>query len=401
MTDFVGQRSVVLSSKAEDIPESSKAFLYACLCVLIGLTWQVVMVYGAYQGNWSALFHHGYNVAVPDDSVFGGTYVFPTWGYDGEFYRMVAHDPLARKDYFRIMDMPRVRYRRILVPLLAYVSAAGKQRFIDFTYLIWILISIWVGVFWLAKYLALWGYNSRWSCCYLLIPGALSALEQETIDVALISVTIGFVYYSLTRETKKRYWLLTLAPLIRETGLIFSAATSVYELAKKRWLWAVSCAATVIPACAWYVFVATRIPPDSVHHFSYVPLGKFWYHLLHHDTKPVFAENIAMQIGYYLGIAGILLAFTMSAWMWSRTRSLSFLAALGFTAVAMVFDSTGLWMSVKHFGRVFSPLLLLLALQYPSIKKRILVAPLLLMIPGSLLFSLTPLRDCLHGLLSH
>ncbi|MGA8599415.1 MAG: hypothetical protein WB676_32240 [Bryobacteraceae bacterium] len=404
MTYFITKNTVAVSPRRgllDCVRQSSSAVLYACICTLIGFAWQVVQVYAAYHGNWSALFHHGYNVAVPHDEIFAGTYVFPTWGYDGEFYRMVAHDPVAKTHYHQIMDMARMRYRRILIPLLAYVTAVGKQGFIDATYLLWLLISIWFGVFLLAKYLTFWDYHPGWSCAYLVIPGVLSALEQATIDVALISVTIGFVYYSLTGETKKRYWLLMLAPLIRETGLILPVATSVYELARKRWLWSIGCIATLIPTCAWYVFVAMRIPPDREHHFTYVPLGKFWYHLLHHDTKPVFAENIAMQIGFYLGVAGILLAFTLSGWMWSRTRSLAFLAALGFTAVAVIFDSTGLWMSVKHFGRIFSPLLLLLALQYPSLKKRILVAPLLLMIPGSLLFSLTPLRDCLHGLLSH
>lgn len=403
MPSPVNQRFIVSSSLEEQLRAPrrgfSKAALYATICVLFGFAWQVVQVYAAYGGNWSALFHHGYNVQVPHDKSFAGTYVFPTWGYDGEYYRMVAHDPFLHKDYFRIMDMPQMRYRRILLPLLAYATAAGRQRLIDATYLMWILVSIWAGVFWLAKYLVLWGYHPGWSCCYLLIPGILSALEQATADVAIISVTIGFIYYSAVGEAKKRYCLLALAPLIRETGLILPIATSVYEFVNRRRLWALGCVAAVIPACGWYLFVAMHIPPDKEHHFNYIPLGKFWYHLVHHDTKPAFAENVAMQIGYYLGVAGILVAFALSVWMWNKTRSLECLAALGFTAIAILFDSTGLWMSVKHFGRVFSPLLLLLALQYPLVKKRILVAPLLLMIPGSLLFSLTPLRECVHGVL--
>jgi hypothetical protein len=378
-----------------------KAVLYASFCVLLGFVWQLLQVYAAYGGNWSALFHHGYNAPVPRDEIFAGTYVFPTWGYDGEYYRMVAHDPWIRGNYFRIMDMARMRYRRALLPLLAYITADGKQRFIDFTYLLWLLISIWAGVFWLAKYLMLWHYHPRWSCCYLLIPGVFSALEQATIDVALISITIGFIYYTAAGETKKRYYLLPFAPLIRETGLILPLATAVYEFVRRRWRSALGCLAALLPACGWFLFVAMRIPPDSAHHFSYVPLGKFWYHLVHHDTKPVLAENVAMQIGYYLGVAGILLAFTLSVWTWYRARNLECFAAIGFTVVAVLFDSTGLWMSVKHFGRVFAPLLLLLALQYPSLKKRILVAPLLLMIPGSLLFSLTPLQEAAWGIFHH
>jgi hypothetical protein len=403
MTAFIEQRLAVTPSLEQSLHGrqggSSRAALYATLCVLVGVLWQLAQVYGAYGGNWSALFHHGYNVPVPHDEIFAGTYIFPTWGYDGEYYRMMGHDPLLHKDYFRIMDMPRVRYRRALLPILAYITAGGKQRLIDFTYLLWLLVSIWIGVFWFAKYLMLWHHHPAWSCCYLLIPGVLSALEQATIDVALISLTIGFIYYTLTGEVQKRYWLLPFAPLIRETGLIFPLATSLYEFVNIRRLWALACLAALIPVCGWYLFVAMRIPPDSLQHFNHIPLGMFWYHLLHHDTKPVFAENVAMQIGYYLGILGILLAFALSVWMWKKTRNLECLAALGFTAVALLFDSTGLWMSVKHFGRVFSPLLLLIALQTPIFKKRVLVVPLLLMVPGSLLFSLTPLAAAMHGLL--
>jgi hypothetical protein len=69
---------------------------------------------------------------LPNDPVFAGTYIFPDdLGFDGQYYRIIAHDPFLRRGWTRHIDLPAMRYRRILVPMLAYFLAFGQQRYID------------------------------------------------------------------------------------------------------------------------------------------------------------------------------------------------------------------------------------------------------------------------------
>ena len=76
-----------------------------------------------YAGNWTALFMTG-DLSPTPPAELPRTYVFPgSYGYDGQFYRYVAHLPWFRADWARYFDSPRMRYYRILVPALAWLSA--------------------------------------------------------------------------------------------------------------------------------------------------------------------------------------------------------------------------------------------------------------------------------------
>jgi len=104
----------------------------ALLCVLSGLALQSLVVNFRYGGNWTALFYTGSNFKVPPALAGERVYVFPnSTGYDGQMYHYVAHDPLIRTDIWRYMDNSRVRYRRILLPAIAFLLAAGRQAWID------------------------------------------------------------------------------------------------------------------------------------------------------------------------------------------------------------------------------------------------------------------------------
>ena len=47
-------------------------------------------------------------------------------GFDGQFYHYMAHDPLLTHGMAGAVDLPRLRYGRILVPALAYAVAFGR-----------------------------------------------------------------------------------------------------------------------------------------------------------------------------------------------------------------------------------------------------------------------------------
>src|SRR5579862_816549 len=105
----------------------------ALLAVLIVFSWTVLRIHYACDGNWTAVFYTGTTFRVPPD-LDVGTYRFEGTGYDGQFYRYLAHDPFLEKGYFRYVDAPQLRFRRLLVPLAAWLIGFGRQPWIDGAY---------------------------------------------------------------------------------------------------------------------------------------------------------------------------------------------------------------------------------------------------------------------------
>src|ERR1035438_3613746 len=141
-----------------------ECMLYAVLAVALGLAWQITLVYSLYGGNWSALFHHGVGGGgVPNEPAFANTYVFPVeWGYDGQYYRMIAHNPfLTRGGYVEHINLPLIRYHRILVPVMAFALAFGQQPYIDAGIVATLLLFLFLGVYWLARYAVLFGRSAK------------------------------------------------------------------------------------------------------------------------------------------------------------------------------------------------------------------------------------------------
>ena len=114
----------------------ARCFAVAAAGTALVLLWLALTVRYNYGGNWTGLFCTGANQRVPADLLAEKLYTFPaSSGYDGQFYHYIAHDPLGRTQLPNYIDAPQLRYRRILVPALAYLIAVGQGRFIDAAYL--------------------------------------------------------------------------------------------------------------------------------------------------------------------------------------------------------------------------------------------------------------------------
>src|ERR1700682_5018237 len=99
-----------------------RALAAAVLAVALAWLWMSLTVHYNYQGNWTALFCIGERFPTPP--ILRSSehlYVFKnSAGYDGQFYHDLAHDPFLRRGSASFIDAPRLRARRILVPLLAW-----------------------------------------------------------------------------------------------------------------------------------------------------------------------------------------------------------------------------------------------------------------------------------------
>jgi hypothetical protein len=98
----------------------------ALLCGGAAAGWQEMVAHFDYGGNWTAFFRTGSRVPLPGAAAQEHLYRFPGSGYDGQYYRLIAQDPLLLHGTERYIDAPRLRYRRILLPALAWLTAFGR-----------------------------------------------------------------------------------------------------------------------------------------------------------------------------------------------------------------------------------------------------------------------------------
>ena len=357
-------------SKTNSAPLPARVSLaWAVLAFAILLLWQFLTVRYNRDGNWTALFCTGQHQRVPPE-LDPGTYRFPNVaGYDGQMYRYVAHDPLLRRGYEQYVDFPEVRYRRILVPALAFALAGGYSQWIDAAYIAVVGIFVLLGAYWLSRWAWLNGFHPAWGLTFALTPAALISMDRMTVDGALTALTVGFAYFWKTGAPRKIYLLLALACLTRETGVLLVGGCCIFELLAKRFTRSLVWATAGLPALAWYLFVHVRVP--ALHNHPVLPrwfLTRFvpglinrMFHPLHYPF-PAPVDLLARSLDV-TALAAILCAAIMAIVLLRRRLlgPVSIAAAL-FAFMALSLTSVRYWDHCYGYARVFSPLLVLVAL---------------------------------------
>lgn len=378
-----------------------RCWLPALVATTLGLSWLLLTVHFNYGGNSTALFCTGAASPPPAGLAFEHIYMFPnSQGYDGQAYHYIAHDPLDRNGIGQAVDAPTVRYRRILVPGLAFLLAFGRQDWIDRTYFACNLMFLALGAWWLARLLQRTGVSIWFSLLYLAVPSTLISLDRMTVDLALTSLVLGFAVYVGSERRGKLYLVLALAALCRDTGVFLTVACVVPLLFRHRYREAGICTGALIPAGIWNVFVTLCVPLNAA-----IPKGKLtpflgwlgpWLHPAVYDLSAALAT--AVRALDWLQLAGLLLAFLLGLWAWRDARSSPIRAAcLLWSAMGILLPP--FWQEDAYVARLFSPLLVLLFLE--SLRDRTLLPrwPLAMITPR-VCVQLTPqVLGVLRGLL--
>lgn len=349
-------------------PIVSAAWAVAALALL--LLWQFLTVHYNRGGNWTALFLTGQNFVMPPDMA-PDTYRFPGGGFDGEMYHVVAHDPFMQRGYARYIDGPAQRYHRILIPTLAYLLAGGHDPWIDASYIAVVALFVFLGAYWLSRWAALAGAHPAWALAFLLVPATLISMDRMTVDVALAAFTIAFAVYWRTAAWTKVLVVLVLACLVRETGLLLVGGACLYELLNRRFARVVLWASAALPMLAWYVLIRHRFAERT--HYG-VPtwfaskLGPgLFYRMLQPPRYPLppVLEAIA-RLADVLALAAVLLAAILAIVLFLRARPKGaiVIAAVLFAALVFILTNGRYWSDVNGYGRVLSPLLILVALPF-------------------------------------
>jgi hypothetical protein len=351
--------------------------LLSAFCAMLAvLCWQAATVQFNYGGNWTALFMTG-EFHPPPPQLAGHTYVFKaSAGYDGQFYRYVAHAPWYRADWAPYYDSPRLRNERILVPALAWLLAAGKDQYVDGAYIALILCWVWLGTYWLGRYAVDEGRHPAWGLAFLLLPATLTSIDRMTVDVAMAALSVAFVRYAKKESSARLYLVLVLAVLVRETGALLVAGQCLYDLAGRRWRRAAGFATAMLPAAAWYMYIWNRTavlaaahPEEHAHHAGFWRLqypGAGMFMKLFHPEQYPFGPwlNHGLQVADALALCGFAALMAMAVWsLRQRPWDVEQWAMLGFVALALATSPADVWVQVYNYGRLFTPLVFLAALR--------------------------------------
>jgi hypothetical protein len=360
-------------------------------CVLVGLAcaslaffWQFLTVEANYRGNWTAFFYTGAKLQQPPQLASENIYRFDgSLGYDGQMYHYIAHDPFFQRGLSAYIDAPRMRYRRILVPLSAYALAFGRNSWIDKAYAAMILLSIFLGGLWLSAFFAQFGYRTEYGLAFLLIPATLISIDRFTVDAALAALSVAFAIFATRESLGTLYLTLIAAALVRETGLLLIAAYVVWLLWNRKFSRAVIFVTAAFPALVWYLIVELYTEAEGFSFASRVPFHGLAERVVnpYHYQFPGWIARVSTFLDY-VALAGIAAAIALALWMlWRREFSPVALAVYVFAFLAMFLDSPGAWTEIYAFARTLSPLLILLALFGLSRRSWIYATPLALVIP--------------------
>lgn len=362
------------------MPSSRKAALLGLAAVAGLWLWQFLTVRYNYGGNWTALFRIRAGLPVPEFLKSEKLYVFDDRGYDGQVYHLIAHDPWMRKGSREAIAGASFRYQRILVPALAWMIALGRDEWVDRAYFAVILAFAFVGVYWMALLAARWGLNEAWGLAFVLVPAAIVSIDRMTVDIALAAFVAGFALYAGKIPVWRVALLLACAALTRETALPIIGGYALYLLTRRKIRSAVLIAASALPAIGWFVYLERRELSPVASYGSWIPFGGFIERVIHPAHYSGAAWKAAIATGCdFLALAGIAIVLILTARLAFRRTWNAQAAAAYILAIAAIFlGSRGVWEEADAFGRVLTPLLLLVAIQYFEPRPWLALAPVLM-----------------------
>jgi hypothetical protein len=345
---------------------------WSAVAVLLVLMCQWITVTFNYSGRWSGLFVIGERF-LPPAAIAQDVHVHPGAGYDGQFYRVVAHDPWQQRGFGKAIDEARLRYQRILVPALAWTVAIGHDTWIDGAYIGVILGFLFAGTYGLGLWLQRAGHAPAWALLFMAIPATAISLDRMTIDIATTALAVLLVVLGRDRLAWSMI-LLAAACLNRETGLLLAAAAVMVELSHRAWKRAAVLASAALPMGIWYLFLPASageglkaggtVPSWLARKLGLGIVERLW-------DPPVYGmagswEPLVRQLDR-VALVGMLLALALAiVVIWKTPRKWGFVEFVLLLHVLLFFavNSLRFWDAVHGYARPFGPLFAMLLIYF-------------------------------------
>jgi hypothetical protein len=340
----------------------------ACFAVLLAFGWQLFTVTRNYHGDWTALYCIGGARPLPpplrDAYRFRGS-----TGFDGQAYLMIALDPLFRNDHSSYVDEAALRYRRILLPGLAFITGLGDPRLIVYTYILVNLGFLFLGTWWMSELTAVQFGHPAWGLLFLAVPSVPISLDRQTVDMALTALVLGAAYAWRTERWPLLFLLLPLVSLARETGVLVVGGFILAFLLQRQWKRAAWCLAGMAPFLAWSWWGGLHLPLLLREWLPVHPYAASMHTLLHPPVLP-FSDTIRFLVECFdlAALAGFVLGVMLSVRTCMRARAYSgpMLSSLLIAGLCAYLFSLDEWMHVYDYGRIASPMAALIIAERAS-----------------------------------
>lgn len=196
-----------------------------------GVAWALLLAaltLARFEGDARGFLCAGAAFSRPE--ALAGVPMVSTYGYDGQFYAVLATDPLVRRtDTMLHLDSPAYRAARVGAPLAAWVLALGQPGAAVWVY----LLLCWAGVAALVGLAAGWlegsGGSAWWALAIGASGGVAASVLRATPDALAVALALGGLW---ALDRRRRGWalaLLTAAALTRETMVLAALGAAVAE----------------------------------------------------------------------------------------------------------------------------------------------------------------------------
>ncbi len=278
-----------------------------------------------------------------------------------------AHDPLLTHGSEKYIDAPQLRQRRILVPALAWLLAFGRQQWIDTAYFAVMLGFLGLGVYWLGRYASDLGRSIWWGLLYLALPSTIISIDRMTIDLAFVTLFLGFAYYLRSGSFVKLWIIAALACLTRETGLCIVAGYAFYLLWRKEYIKHLLFLTSALPLVIWAAFVTRHTPRGGQSSYPFhFPFSAIIEAITHPQSYPLRpAMQTAFTVFDLASLAAFLAALVLVCRIAWRDRALGSITIPFVALVLLVGSLSGMapeFDEVYAYGRAFGVILLVVAL---------------------------------------
>lgn len=231
--------------------------------IAISMQW----VYASGSGGWSALIGVGEEADVRPlvESDFGTVQLAPGLGHDGRYSYVVARDLRRQKGWLEEMDVPAVRYRRILYPALAGAFGTLGPKGTLAGLVGWSALGFGASAaaaFWLAGLLG----ARRWAVLGVLANfGFWHSFLISSPDALGFGLSLTGVALVLGQRHRPAVAALTAAVLAKDILILVPLGVAL-------WLWfagqrtraAVSIAVPAATLGAWTLYTAGLFPESGV-----------------------------------------------------------------------------------------------------------------------------------------
>jgi hypothetical protein len=354
----------------------SRWLLVPVLAAVLIVYWLAINIsLERHGGNWSGFAVVGDRFPAPGIHGSGTLVLSNSFGYDGQFFLLAAHDPFLRGQAHKYMDVAGYRYQRIMYPWLARLLAGGNPQAIPRALVLVNLLAVLAGTFFIGMLCARHGASPLWALFYGCLSGLLIALLRDLAEpLATAFLAAGFWLYSA-----RRFWWCALAMaaalLSKEICAIALFALAVHALSQMRWQGLIALILAGVPLALWWGYIYLRLgvlPLQGGESNFGLPLaGMIAY------AQKLFPLSIAnfqniLGLGFVI-VTGITLILALVEFLrgWSA-QGLAFMLYAGF--LSLMTDKV--WVEPWSYGRVLLPLSVLMLVSFAHNKSRLYWLPL-------------------------